>query len=666
MTGGTALQQLSADAERAFVTDTPRPDLIVPARDGAAFTSADLAAADRVAEVDDVTAQVPQDDAPSVALMAGDDRPYLGSAVGYVADDPSGTAGQPLSRGDVVLDPETAQVLNLAVGSHVGMRGWQGDVRTFRVSGLTEPGSTPVPSQGATVGLPLSDLRWAAGPDVPTNLMVTAAPDADTTRVRDDLARAGYPAQVTSDATWNEAHSDTSSGAIYVIFGMIVLIVLLMGLLAVSTALGASIAASRKDFACLRALGIPVRRVRRILRTQALLATGLGTVIGVALGACATLALGMTPGIGFLIVGATAGLVAGAWGMRRGLKQLGDLSPLEALGEAETADNDLAGGHRRLGLKAAAPLILGVACCAVGLVPGPSMPIALLVGGILLMTGVNVLAPAIASGVSSLWGGRFGSDRALTRMLIKGAPVRSGRMIGFAAAGVCVATALSAMLITGQELASASEVIDNNPTVLTFAPRDAGQVYDALYSRLPSEAGFTYPGNPSAVLVAPSSLPQAEAALSHVTVENVGTAQSADIHIDRSQSVFDAAMRTGMGLAVGATVLTLVGFLASSIAAMKQRAAQHTMLRAVGLRRRRLTRVLSAEGGVLAAVGAVLGAAAGLALVNILFLGIGGVSLTAVLCALGLVAATTVAGVLGAGIPAIRHGRNRAIAVPQG
>ncbi|GCD96805.1 ABC transporter permease [Embleya hyalina] len=185
--------------------------------------------------------------------------------------------------GDGITVPQAfAEEYRLAVGDPVAVRFHGGGTARLRVgaivrdgdvfaSGATYVGTHVVRAQLPADQVPLDDVYFA-----------TAAAGADRARVAEDLERrlAAHPqTKVRDRESYRAALHDTVALALDLVYALLALAIL-VAVLGVVNTLALSVVERTRELALLRALGLTRRRIRRMIRAEAVLISVVGALLG--------------------------------------------------------------------------------------------------------------------------------------------------------------------------------------------------------------------------------------------------------------------------------------------------------------------------------------------------------------------------------------------------
>ena len=237
-----------------------------------------------------------------------------------------------------VVEEEFAHGAGLAVGSSLTVRSATGTSGTFRVTGIYRDPLL------FTWGFIVSDTAFR---DVftsrdPVFLIATVDPGADPTVVKDAVTKAltPYPvAEVRTNADYRDEIGTRVDSVLYLLYVLLAMSVVI-SLFGIVNTLVLSITERTREIGMLRAIGLTRSQLRRMVRYEATITSGIGGVIGIVVGVLLAwvFSLGLkdqgivfripwTQLAIFLVVAIVAGVVAAVLPARRASR----LNPLDAL-----------------------------------------------------------------------------------------------------------------------------------------------------------------------------------------------------------------------------------------------------------------------------------------------------------------------------------------------
>lgn len=332
VTGISVLGVTLGQAIDKMTTDNIRADYMVSMASGEALDETALTA---LRKADGVAAASPQ---RSVYFYTGKDQEAV-SASGVTPGDVekvfdlktvSGSLSS-LKDGEIAVDRETAKSHGWKTGDSVPVTFQDEKKETLRVGALYEGNEflSPVliPEAVADPHESLSDIReiWLT--------MDGGASDANEAAVVDALG--DNPAMSVMD---RQGIRDMFGGfintALNIMYGLLAM-ALVIAVLGVVNTLAMSVFERRQEIGMLRAIGLDRRRVKRMIRLEAVVISLFGAVIGVALGTFLGWAIGKSlsasiPGYAlvvpwdrlalFLVLAGLVGVLASLWPARSGAK----------------------------------------------------------------------------------------------------------------------------------------------------------------------------------------------------------------------------------------------------------------------------------------------------------------------------------------------------------
>lgn len=215
---------------------------------------------------------------PAVQITDGE---QLSEATAHYAD---GEYDGPLME-EVIIDQQTADRLNLAVGDTVNIGG---SLSIARETEYTVVGISPTFGQmlGApTIVLPLAELQTLTGTtatDPATFMTIFAEPDTDVEALQQDL-QTTYP-QYEVRTNREQLEATIGQQAVVIIAGSVLSVLSVVGGIALTTALFSMLVyQQREQFAALKAIGIRRSSIVGIAAGQGIVLGLTGGVVGVML-----------------------------------------------------------------------------------------------------------------------------------------------------------------------------------------------------------------------------------------------------------------------------------------------------------------------------------------------------------------------------------------------
>lgn len=200
------------------------------------------------------------------------------------------TAGEfgELGTGEAVVSSDLAADEGWSIGEKVPLVFPSGQERTFTVVGEYEPNALLT---GLVIGLP--DFRDVGGADLDRQLFVVLE---DGTEVADVLpeveaaASANPLVDVLDQTAIKEQNAAQLNQLLYFVYALLGLSVIIAALGVVNT-MTLSVVERTREVGLLRAVGATRRQIRRIVRWEAVVVSGLGAVLGIAVGTAAGISL---------------------------------------------------------------------------------------------------------------------------------------------------------------------------------------------------------------------------------------------------------------------------------------------------------------------------------------------------------------------------------------
>ena len=196
------------------------------------------------------------------------------------------TAGAAASPGRVEIGDVLAQKLHLGPGSQISLAH-----RRFRVSGLFHSGTGYVDT-GVIATLRDAQILANRTPQEVTTFAVRLAPQVPAQRGEQQLS-AGIPGVIAISRPGQAARAGANSELISKAVGLIVVLALIIGALAVANTMLAAILERRRELALLATIGWSGRQLGELVLGEALAVSLLGTTFGLILGVAAS---GLLPG----------------------------------------------------------------------------------------------------------------------------------------------------------------------------------------------------------------------------------------------------------------------------------------------------------------------------------------------------------------------------------
>ena len=243
-----------------------------------------------------------------------------------------------LGTGQAVVEEQYAAGAHLAVGDVIHASSGTGRKSDFRVVGIYR--DPDIFTNGFIVNTPTFDRAFVARD--PIFLLATVDPGRDPVAVKDAVAKSlkPYPAaQVRTNAEYRDDISKQIDRILYLLYVLLAMSVII-SLFGIINTLVLSITERTREIGMLRAIGLTRSQLRRMVRYESVITSGIGGVIGIVLGVVLAwvFSLGLADEgivfsipwgqlVVFLVVAFLAGVLAAALPARRAAR----LDPLDAL-----------------------------------------------------------------------------------------------------------------------------------------------------------------------------------------------------------------------------------------------------------------------------------------------------------------------------------------------
>ena len=543
---------------------------------------------------------VPWTDRQVVVLGADGQTPLAEPRRVFSADDRvvrllAGAA--PAGPRELALDPETALIVDAGIGDTVAVRTTGGTTEEWRLVGLADP---RMAQTGVTVSA--AGMQALLGPGF-DEVLLTGGPQPDAAAV----AAAGLAAgTVLTDVTGLVAQQRdavaASIGVLGALLSSLTLVTAVAGTFVISNTFQVSASARRREAALLRAIGATRRQVGGLFLIEALLlgvvAAGIGLLVGAVGGAAASSFIGfaVTPSGSTLALGLIMGLVLTAVGIVRPARTVADAPPVAALGTAELTEVEPPSRVRWL---LAAPLLAATAMVL-------QVPlVGAVIGGLLTFIVLVVLGPIVVPRIGALvMAGPFrrGPVARIARSNVVRYPRRSARTTSAVLMGVALVASTTALV-------SATGNVDrlhNDRQILVLAPSVSGEMVEQLEAL--DGVGEAWSVGRSQLILVPASGGGAPIGLADLVASwpgaHIATSEDRAGETDQAYGWIEASlgMVAAMSLLVG-----LIGVLNTVRLTALERRREFAVLRAVGMTRRQLVRLVVAEATGLTGIGVVLG-----------------------------------------------------------
>lgn len=333
-------QGLKASVTGAIDT-TLRGDLIVSGKSFQPIPEASVAAVRATPGVSDVVS-VLTDGARTPgggrATVFGLDPQAAARGLAFEWVDGSQDALRDLSPGQAVVEQDLADQEGVGVGGTVRVRTSTGDTAAYRVAGVFRD---RILFEGGAIVSQAGFARAFTARD-PIFVLATVQPGQDPVAVKDAVATALTPfpvAEVRTNAEYRDEISSRVDSILYLLYVLLAMSVVI-SLFGIVNTLVLSITERTREIGMLRAIGLTRSQLRRMVRYESVITSGIGGVIGVILGVVLAwvFSLGLrdegilfripwTQLVIFVVVAVLAGVLAAVLPARRAAK----LDPLDAL-----------------------------------------------------------------------------------------------------------------------------------------------------------------------------------------------------------------------------------------------------------------------------------------------------------------------------------------------
>ena len=515
----------------------------------------------------------------------------------FVADDRAVqviSGDLPDSGDEIALDTNAARILGLDVGASVPVRAEDGSVVVMTVTGTVAPRT-----EYTGVATTVEGMQRLLGPGIDQVELRGFSPET-----AEAVARLGTDARYTDLQAQLSAEARESSaglGMLGVLLSILTLVCAVAGTFVIANTFYVVAAGRRREAALLRAVGATKRQVRSIFAVEAVALGVVASVVGVLLGSVVGMLVGygmgvhVAPSRGLVIVGLVLGMLVtliGTWGPVRGVAEV---APVAALGAAEVTE-----AERPSSVRLALVLPLVIAAALVIQVP----IVGAVLGGLLTFIALVVLGPILVPRVGSMVVRGRGPVASLARANVVRYPKRSARTSVAVVLGVALATSVTALVTAAGNVADLIPQSD----VTFYAPTVTSEMEQVL-------GGL--PGVDSVVPVGSSELtlttsPEMTDAVSAQVAQQLPAWPGARLGTEA-----DRAAEYGPGLAwittsLGAVALMslivgLLGVLNTVRLSALERRKEFAVLRAVGMTRGQMTRLVVGEALGMAGIGVLLG-----------------------------------------------------------
>jgi len=320
---------------------TLKGDLIVTGRQFGTIPAGTIGATARTPGVRAVVAAVTEQAkvrGDGTATVYGLDPASASRAVSFewVQGSPAVLAN--LHGDQAVVEEQFAQGAHLSVGDAIHASTSTGRTSDFRVAGIYR--DPDVFNQGFILATPTFERSFTARD--PIFLLATVDPGRDPVQVKDAVALSlkPYPAaQVRTNAEYRDEIGKRIDSILYLLYVLLAMSVVI-SLFGIVNTLVLSITERTREIGMLRAIGLTRSQLRRMVRYESVITSGIGGVIGIVLGVILAwvFSLGLADQgivfsvpwlqlVVFLVVAFIAGVLAAVLPARRAAR----LDPLDAL-----------------------------------------------------------------------------------------------------------------------------------------------------------------------------------------------------------------------------------------------------------------------------------------------------------------------------------------------
>lgn len=196
--------------------------------------------------------------------------------------DGSQDALRDLAPGQAVIEQDLAEQEGAGVGDRVTVRTSTGSRATYRVAGVFRD---RILFEGGAIASQDGFARAFTTRD-PIFLLATVDPGADPVVVRDAVAKALTPfpvAEVRTNAEYRDEIGGQVDSILYLLYVLLAMSVVI-SLFGIVNTLVLSITERTREIGMLRAIGLTRSQLRRMVRYESVITSGIGGVIGVILG----------------------------------------------------------------------------------------------------------------------------------------------------------------------------------------------------------------------------------------------------------------------------------------------------------------------------------------------------------------------------------------------
>jgi len=323
------------------IDDTLRGDLIISGKSFQPIPAASAAAVQATSGVADVVAVLTEEarsDGAGRTTVFGVDPGVAARGLSFEWVDGSEADLRGLGPGQVVVEQDFADSAGVGVGDPVVLRASSGTRDAYRVAGVFRD---RILFEGGVIASRDGFGRLFTARD-PIFVLATVDPGADPVAVKDEVAKALAPfpaAEVRTNAEYRDEISSRVDSILYLLYVLLAMSVVI-SLFGIVNTLVLSITERTREIGMLRAIGLTRSQLRRMVRYESVITSGIGGVIGIILGVVLAwvFSLGLqdegivfripwTQLVIFLVVAVLAGVLAAVLPARRAAR----LDPLDAL-----------------------------------------------------------------------------------------------------------------------------------------------------------------------------------------------------------------------------------------------------------------------------------------------------------------------------------------------
>lgn len=323
------------------IDDTLRGDLIISGKSFQPIPAASAAAVRATPGVADVVAVLTDEarsDGAGRTTVFGVDPDAAARGLSFEWVDGSEADLRGLGPSQVVVEQDFADSAGVGVGDPVVLRASSGAEDTYRVAGVFRD---RILFEGGVIASRDGFGRLFTARD-PIFVLATVDPGADPVAVKEEVAKALAPfpaAEVRTNAEYRDEISSRVDSILYLLYVLLAMSVVI-SLFGIVNTLVLSITERTREIGMLRAIGLTRSQLRRMVRYESVITSGIGGVIGIILGVVLAwvFSLGLrdegivfripwTQLVIFLVVAVVAGVLAAVLPARRAAR----LDPLDAL-----------------------------------------------------------------------------------------------------------------------------------------------------------------------------------------------------------------------------------------------------------------------------------------------------------------------------------------------